>query len=228
MVEPKDLEKLHKDYEEGLVSNKKVYICQMASKDLVVHKDGKAFDKADYYKNPNDYESNFYTYLNFVNWLVNGVYWEAKYPRVLSIDELRDAKEEKRSKLQGVCDISADYEGSLEFTKRFTSIENPFLLYDVIKSDFLESIGEMNENSILYHSVDHLPAEMPKEASNHFGEKLLPFVKACLEADYTVPFEDLVLPNECKNAMITYNGRLTPKFEYIMQMREQTEKASKA
>ena len=35
-----------------------------------------------------------------------------------------------------------------------------------------------NDVTILFHSVDHLPAEMPKEASNHFGSQLIPFVKA--------------------------------------------------
>ena len=40
---------------------------------------------------------------------MNGVYWEAKYPRVLTIEELREAIDEERSKLLGVCDVSADY-----------------------------------------------------------------------------------------------------------------------
>jgi len=73
------------------------------------------------------------------------------------------------NRLMGVCDISADYEGSIGFTSRFTSIEEPFLLYNPVKGSFKEKIGEMEDNDILFHSVDHLPAEMPKEASNHFG-----------------------------------------------------------
>jgi hypothetical protein len=42
----------------------------------------------------------------------------------------------------GVCDISADYEGSIEFTSRFTSIEEPFLIWDSIKKEFREKIQE--------------------------------------------------------------------------------------
>jgi hypothetical protein len=36
---------------------------------------------------------------------------------------------------------------------------------------FKEKISDAkkDENYILFHSVDHLPAEMPLEASNHFG-----------------------------------------------------------
>jgi alpha-aminoadipic semialdehyde synthase len=78
------------------------------------------------------YESKFAEYLPYIHFLVNGIYWESKYPRILSIDELRDAVSEGRSKLLGVCDISADYMGSIEFTSVFTSIEHPFLLYDTI------------------------------------------------------------------------------------------------
>jgi alpha-aminoadipic semialdehyde synthase len=56
----------------------------------VRHKEGKAFDKADYYANPNNYETRFADdYLEHIHWLINGVYWESKYPRILSIDELR-------------------------------------------------------------------------------------------------------------------------------------------
>lgn len=70
----------------------------------------------------------------------------------------------------GVSDISADYEGSVEFTKQFTSIEEPFLVYNAREDKFLDKINQAVDDSILFHSVDHLPAEMPKEASNHFGE----------------------------------------------------------
>lgn len=92
----------------------------------------------------------------------------------------------------GVCDISADYEGSIEFTSRFTSIEEPFLLYDPISETFKEKIAEAGKNDILFHSVDHLPAEMPKEASNHFGERLMPFVVAVANSDQTLPFDKMV------------------------------------
>lgn len=135
------------------------------------HKDGKPFNKADYYANSKDYVTKFaQDYLEHVHWLINGVYWEAKYPRIISIDELREGVASGKSKFLGVCDISADYMGSIEFTSRFTSIENPFLLYDPLSEEFFEKMDDANDHTILFHSVDHLPAEMPKEASNHFGE----------------------------------------------------------
>lgn len=123
-VDPDDLE----NYKS--TDSKKIVISQFQAKHMVRHKDGKDFDKADYYAHPNKYESKFFEYLPYVHWLINGIYWEAKYPRVLSCEELKEAVEEQRTKLLGVCDISADYQGSIEFTSRFTSIEEPFLVYD--------------------------------------------------------------------------------------------------
>ena len=117
----------------------------------------------------------------------------------------------------GVSDISADDEGSVEFTSRFTSIEEPFLLYNAIDETFKEKINdELTETDILFTSVDHLPAEMPTEASNHFGSKLLPFVEAVVKSDFTKPFaEQTDLPAEIMGACITANGELTPDYAYI-------------
>ena len=104
-------------------------------------------------------------------------------------------------------DISADDQGSIEFTSRFTSIEEPFLLWDGLKAQFHEKIGECNENCVLFTSVDHLPAEMPKEASNHFGNKLFPFIKAIALSDSTKPYEEMSdVPNEIKKAIICAHG----------------------
>lgn len=129
----------------------------------------------------------------------------------------------------GVCDISADYEGSIEFTERFTSIEEPFLVWDAVEEIFKEKIEEANENCILFHSVDHLPAEMPKEASNHFGEQLYQFVVQVAKSDINKPFADQKgdLPLEIYNACILCNGELTPNYAYIAELRALNEKMKK-
>ena len=158
-------------------NNKRIVISQFLTHDLVKRIDGKPYDKHDYRNNSHEYVDCFKDYLDCVSWLINGIYWEAKYPRVLSKEELKKAVLSGENRLMGLTDISADYEGSIEFTSRFTSIEEPFLLYDPINLKFKEKISELSGDEILFHSVDHLPAEMPKEASNHFGSKLMPFIQ---------------------------------------------------
>jgi alpha-aminoadipic semialdehyde synthase len=120
----------------------------------------------------------------------------------------------------GVTDISADECGSIEFTSRFTSIEEPFLLYSPETMKFKEKISEMTDNDVLFTSVDHLPAEMPVEASHHFGSKLLPFVKAVVLSDFSKPFvEQTDLPREIYNAVICAHGKLATDYTYIEELR---------
>ena len=64
-------------------------------------------------------------------------------------------------------------------------------------------------------AVDNLPAELPREASEAFGEALLPFIPAMGICDYSKAFEELDLPDEVKKAVIAHRGQLTPKFEYL-------------
>jgi alpha-aminoadipic semialdehyde synthase len=55
--------------------------------------------------------------------------------------------------------------------------------------------------------VDHLPAELPKEASEHFGEKLLPFVEKVAKSNFSLPFEDQNdYDEEMKRSVITCHG----------------------
>lgn len=86
---------------EALVTNDstpcdRIYICHLRTADLVARKDGQlfeAFDKVDYYENPQNYTSVFaQRHLPYVSFLIQGVYWEPKYPRTLTIDNLRKSK----------------------------------------------------------------------------------------------------------------------------------------
>ena len=112
-----------------------------------------------------------------------------KVSSLITKEGLKAAVEKGTSKFMGVTDISADDCGSIEFTSRFTSIEEPFLLYNPLKMEFKEKIAEMAEHDVLFTSVDHLPAEMPVEASRHFGSKLLPFVEAVVKSDFSLSFD---------------------------------------
>lgn len=235
-VEPDNLEKYIADHKDDKAAGKKIVISIFSAKDLVELKEpveGQAFDKKHYYNEPNMYRGKFHKYLPFVSWLVNGIYWEPKFPRVLTNKDLKNAHQAGNNRLMGVCDISADYEGSIEFTSEFTSIEEPFLVWDCVNQEFKRKIADADANSVLFHSVDHLPAEMPKEASNHFGSQLCQFVKAIVDSDINKPFEEQSkdLPGEIYNAILTSHGSLTPNYKYIADLRkinEQLEAKKKA
>lgn len=62
---------------------------------------------------------------------------------------------------------------------------------------------------------------MPKEASNHFGEKLFPFIKAIATSDPSKPYEEMNdIPLEIKNAITCCHGKLTPPYKYIADLRK--------
>jgi alpha-aminoadipic semialdehyde synthase len=78
-------------------------------------------------------------------------------------------------------------QGSLEFMDHSTSIEDPFFIYDPIaKKNHKKYVNEIHERynvktrfsmegrGVLILSVENLPAELPLEASTHFGKALLP------------------------------------------------------
>ena len=64
-------------------------------------------------------------------------------------------------------------------------------------------------------AVDILPAELPRDSSNHFSNVLMPFVKEIAAADYSTSFDGLALPDAVKRALVVHGGRLTPSYSHI-------------
>ena len=185
-----------------------------------------SFDKAAYRASPEAFEPVFHTrVLPFTSVLVNCMYWEPRFPRLVSIAQAQAAAAAGTLRLQGVCDITCDFAGSVEFLKEFTSIDSPFYLYNVERDEVLR--GNMEAPGVLYHAVDHLPSECPRDASDHFGACLLPLLPALLASDAALPFdrqEDL--PPELRGAVICAGGELTPSFSYIRDLRAANERAA--
>jgi len=69
---------------------------------------------------------------------------------------------------------------------------------------------------------------MPREASNHFGSKLMPFVKQVVESNFDTPWAEVKdLPVEIYNAVICADGKLTPQYDYIAELRALNERSTK-
>lgn len=103
-----------------------------------------------------------------------------------------------------------------------TTIDKPFCMYDAdqhIDHDSVEG------NGILMCSIDNLPAQLPIEATEYFGDRLFPYIWEMLPSDATRPLEEEEFSPQVRDAVITSNGVLTPKFEYIEKLRERREKA---
>ena len=59
-------------------------------------------------------------------------------------------------KLSVISDISADLNGSLEFIKKCTSVDEPF---EIIANDAQTSTANIQDEGVLVTSIDYLPGK---------------------------------------------------------------------
>jgi saccharopine dehydrogenase (NAD+, L-lysine forming) len=170
-----------------------------------------SFELKDYYAHPEKYRSTFERYVPYLTILVNCIYWDNRYPRLVTKNFLKLLyKNEPR--LRAIGDISCDIEGSIEATLKATSPDNPVFVYDPITNRTID--GMVGRGPVIM-AVDNLPCEIAKESSIYFGNVLKPFVPAIAKGDFSVTFDKCQLPPEIKKAVITYQGELTPDYKYI-------------
>eukprot|EP00656_Telonema_subtile_P047495 TRINITY_DN545_c0_g1_i1.p1 TRINITY_DN545_c0_g1~~TRINITY_DN545_c0_g1_i1.p1 ORF type:complete len:1029 (-),score=352.60 TRINITY_DN545_c0_g1_i1:354-3440(-) len=217
MVSPADLPHVDRDPH-------KLYGCVVEEEFMVRPKDPtQEFVRSHYYQHPEQYEPQFHEKVApYTSMLMNCTYWDNRYPRLLTIEQLREMDS---SKLIGVGDVSCDIGGSLEFLTRDSQIEDPFFMYNPVTGKTTDGV---DGDGIFMLGVDILPSELPREASHHFGQLLTPFVPALATSNAELPFAEQAdtMPAEMHGAVITSHGQLTPSYAYISKMREEQERAS--
>jgi alpha-aminoadipic semialdehyde synthase len=175
---------------------------------------GGAFDLDDYFRRgKGGYRSVFGRYLNDLTVLVNCVYWDERYPRLLTLEQCRSLWAPGRSpKLKVIGDISCDVNGSVECTVKPTEPGNPVYVYE-------PATGKVNDgfegDGPVMMAVEILPSEIPRESSIDFSRVLNRFIPQLATADLSKSFAELDLPPELKRAMIVYKGELTPEYAYL-------------
>jgi len=173
---------------------------------------GHAFDLQEFFTHPELYHGVFERYVPFLSVLVNCVYWEAKYPRLVTKEFVRRHYAEGTPRLRVIGDISADIEGAVECDARTTDADNPVYVYDPATGETADGVAGTGP---VVMAVDILPTELPRDASIDFSHVLAGFVPAIARADYSVSFAELALPPELKRAVIVHRGELTPDYRYL-------------
>jgi alpha-aminoadipic semialdehyde synthase len=193
-------------------SNRVIYKVVFKEVDMVEPiSTGKDFDLQEYYTQPHLYRSVFEKYVNRLTILMNCIYWDKQYPRLITKKFMKE-NYDSRTKLQVIGDISVDINGAIEFTKKATTPGNPVFVYNHLSGEIIDGyIG----NGIVVMAVDNLPCELPRESSRYFSETLMRFIPSIVKADFSVDFESLALSPEIKKAMILHHGKLTPNYQYI-------------
>lgn len=162
--------------------------------------DGKVLDNNDFYSNPQEYTSDFERFTKVADIYMAGHFHGNGSPDILTNSMLKLAD----CKIKVVADISCDVAGPIACTLKASTIADPFFGY--LPSENKE-VTYTHPGSILVMSVDNLPCELPKDASEGFGEMFMEHViPAFFNGD-----KDGIL----QRAKMTENGKLTKRFEYL-------------
>ena len=170
------------------------------------------FELSDYYAHPENYRSVFEKYIPHLSVLMNCMYWDDRYPRIVTKDYLQVLFSKGTPKLTVIGDVTCDPDGSIECTHKGTEIEDPVFVYDPVKRE--PSMG-FKGTGVLVMAVDILPSELPRESSEAFSNALFKFIPAIASADYSKDLDSLELPPPIKRALILHKGELTPDYQYI-------------
>ena len=174
---------------------------------------GDHFDLQDYYDHPQKYRSKFAAYLPHLTVLMNCIYWDEQYPRLVTKSDVqRLYGQGTQPRLRIIGDISCDIEGSIECTVRATHSDNPIYVYEPATGQILD--GYEGQGPVIL-AVSNLPTELPRDSSREFGRILLSYVPQIVGADFSVAFEQCQLPPAIKKAVIVYNGKLTERYRYL-------------
>lgn len=193
--------------------NDRLYVVVFREEHLVQPRDpARRFELQHYYAHPEEYAPAFAPQAHALHVLVNCIYWEPKYPRLLTQDDLRHIYAASSPRLRVVGDITCDVDGSLACTTRPTDPGNPVYVYDPQSGRTHDGVAG---NGAVVLAVDFLPCELPVDASRTFSEQFRPFISALANADFTRPLEASGLPPELVRATICYRGALTEPYRYL-------------
>jgi alpha-aminoadipic semialdehyde synthase len=197
---------------QNTISNKTIYKVVFKEEHIAKRKNGEKFILQDFFDKPELFEGTFLQYIEHLTVLTHCSYWDNRYERLVTKQKLKELHEKNKQKLLVIGDISCDPHGGIEATHIGTEIENPIFVYDPMND---KPVFGHKGDGILIMSVDILPSELPREASISFSNALFDFIEPIAACDYNTSFENIILPEPIKKALILLNGKLTPDYQYL-------------
>lgn len=169
-------------------------------------KSGVAFNKAEFYAHPENFISNFERFAIVSDIFMAGHFYGNGAPEILT----REMLAAPACKIKVVADISCDIDGPIACTLRASTIANPN--YGYLPSEHIE-VDMFHPSAIVVMAVDNLPCELPKDASEGFGEM---FLENVIPAFFNGDASGVLA-----RAKITENGKLSPRFDYLQSYLEE-------
>lgn len=191
-VEPEDF--LEKDYAEAVFT-------QLGPEHYVRPRGNHPFDMQDFFDHPDRYQNAFQAYARAADIMINGIFWDKRAPAFFRREEMAEADFRIRVIADVTCDIAP--ESSIPATLRATTIADPIFGFDPATGS---EAPPHQEQVIDMMTIDNLPSELPRDASQAFGEMFLQHVLP----EFFKPESPML-----ERATIVRNGELGRHFQYL-------------
>src|SRR5690606_39037084 len=162
--------------------------------------DGTEGSFADFKKNPSAYESDFKKFSQVADIFIAGHFYKDGSPKILTKEMLNHAN----NTIKVVADVSCDIDGPIDSTIRVSTIADPIYGYYPREN---KEVPVDHPAAVVVMAVDNLPCELPKDASEGFGEM---FIEHIIPAFFNNDKDQIL-----ERGTICENGKLTERFSYL-------------
>ena len=174
---------------------------QLTVKEMYRQEGEAYFEESHYYQHPEQYVSSFEPYTHKANIMLNGIYWDQRIPVFFSKEDMKRKDFTIRVIADVTCDLAPD--ASIPSTVKASSIDEPIYGYDPVLE---KETQPFQSHCIDVMAVDNLPNELPRDASEDFGNQLISQVWSQLnQTDSRMIYE----------GTITLEGKLNKPYEYL-------------
>ncbi|HOK61690.1 MAG: NAD(P)-dependent oxidoreductase [Tenuifilum sp.] len=168
--------------------------------------DGKPFEWDYWVNNPADHQSTFLPYAQTADVFIACHYWDFRSPHFFTVDDMKQPD----FRISIIADVSCDIPGPIPSTIKASTIADPF--FDFNPATGKEEPAFSCGMNVTVMSIDNLPGELPRDASEFFGRLLI---------DKVLPH---LLCDDCEGvierATILKDGKLTPRYAYLQDYLE--------
>lgn len=172
----------------------------LTAADYVAHREGKPYDRIEFYAHPERYQNAFLPYAHVADIFIPGHYWKEGSPEFFT----REDAQHPDFSIKFIGDVSCDIAGPIASTIRPSTADAPFYGWDIATG---EECAMGTPRSIGVLAVDNLPSQVPADATEGFGEA---FVQSVLQPHLRGEASDMLWA-----ATESYHGKLSEHFEHL-------------
>lgn len=139
----------------------------LSTEDYYRRKTDGGYDREEFYSTPESYESHFLKFAEVSDILMAASYWDPRAPKLFKMEDISS----EEFSLSVIADITCDINGSIPTTVKNSTILNPIFDIDRESFEVLPAFGKQTSISVM--AIDNLPTELPRNASEDFGDQLI-------------------------------------------------------